>query len=247
MNCAAPMTVLNMIVGEQLQLFYEEVQSAMKSGTTQDKAVLTILKKYVTESKNVRFEGDGYSDEWKVDAEKRGLANTPSTPDAIQAYLLEKNKAAFLRSGVLTEKELDAHYEVMVENYILKVQIESRTLGEMAINHVLPTGIALQTKIAQNIKSLTDIGIKNSDFQVQMDLVQNLGELISTIRTKVNEMSEARRKVNEYDDSTKIAQGYATDVLPVMEEVRVAVDRLEYLVEDKDWPLAKYRELMFIR
>lgn len=248
MNCAAPMTIMNTIVGQQLKLFKEEVDDIMKEEElAYDSAILRVLKRYIQESKPIRFEGDGYSEEWKEEAEKRGLSNTPNTPDALGAYLSESSRELFKNSGVFTEKELEAHYEVMCENYILKVQIESRTMGEMVINHILPAAFNYQAMLADNIHRLRKIDMGEDHYATQLDIVKRISENADFIRRKVEDMTEARRKANEEEDATEVAKAYCHEVLPLMVEIRLHADRLEYLVDDREWPLVKYRELMFVR
>lgn len=247
MNCAAPMTIMNSIVGKQLQDFYQEVKGHIDSGIDKNEALLTVIKKYVVESKAVRFEGDGYSEEWKNEAEKRGLSNTPNTPDALGAYLSDSSKKLFFESGVFTERELEAHYEVMCENYILKLQIESRTIGEMVINHILPAAIDYQTRITTNILQLRDLDLEASTYASQLDVVKRISENIEGIKEGVEQMREERLKANELEHAESVAKAYCDKVKPLMETVRLHADRLEYLVDDATWPLVKYRELMFIR
>ncbi|NRB65112.1 MAG: glutamine synthetase III [Saprospiraceae bacterium] len=247
MNCAAPMTVMNTIVGAQLRSFHAEVSKRVAAGRAENEAILSLLQEYIVESKAIRFEGDGYSDEWKEEAAKRGLGNTPNTPDALDAYVRDSSRALFAESGVFKEQELEAHYEVMCENYILKLQIESRTLGEMVVNSVLPAAVAYQTELAENIASLSDIGLGEEMYAAQLDLVKRISEHINTIKTNVDAMTEARRVANEKEHAPDMAKAYCADVKPLMEKIRVAADRLEYLVDDQLWPLVKYREMMFVR
>ncbi|MCG8330827.1 MAG: glutamine synthetase III [Chitinophagales bacterium] len=247
MNCAAPMTVMNSIVGRQLETFTKELHQEMSTGTARDEAILRILKRYITESKPIRFEGDGYSDEWKEEAARRGLSNTPNTPDALKAYVSSDAVELFTTSGVFTEKELHAHYEVMCENYILKLQIESRTQGEMVINHILPAAIAYQSELAGNVLQLKELGLDATTYEAQMDLIRRISDNINGIKDKVNQMTQERKYANEKEDASEIAMDYCTKVKPLMEEIRTYADRLEYLVDDREWPLIKYRELMFVR
>lgn len=247
MNCAAPMTVMNTIVGRQLIAFKTELDSLMASGVGQDRAILRILKQYITDSKAIRFEGDGYSEEWKEEAARRGLANTPNTPDALNAYVSEDAVDLFTSSGVFTEKELHAHHEVMCENYVLKLQIESRTQGEMVVNHILPAAIAYQSELADSALKLKELGLSKNDYKAQLDLIHLLAENISGIKDKVNQMTQARKSANDSGDASEVAKVYSARITPLMEEVRTYADRLEYLVDDREWPLVKYRELMFIR
>jgi glutamine synthetase len=247
MNCAAPMTVMNTIMGKQLKDFKIELDGLLGKGMDRDSAILTILKRYISESKPVRFEGDGYSEEWKNEAAKRGLANTPNTPDALGAYASPQAIELFTQSGVFTERELHAHYDVMCENYILKLQIESRTLGEMVINHILPAAISYQTQLADNILQLKDLGLSADSYSAQMDLVKRISENINVIKSTVDEMTQIRKKANALPKSDQVAKSYCNEVKPLMEIIRLHADRLEYLVDDREWPLVKYRELMFVR
>ena len=247
MNCAAPMTVMNTIVGQQLLDFKAELDSLMAKGTDRDAAILAILKRYIAESKSIRFEGDGYSEEWRQEAARRGLSNTPNTPDALGAYLSKDAMELFTSSGVFTARELHAHYDVMCENYVLKLQIESRTMGEMVINHILPAAINYQTQLTQNILQLKELGLAESSYTAQLDVVKRISLHIGKIKEGVDAMTEARKKSNEQEDAMAKAKSYCFDVKPLMESIRTHADRLEYLVDDREWPLVKYRELMFLR
>jgi len=247
MNCAAPMTVMNTIVGAQLNDFFTEVEKLKKEGRKNNEAILSVLKSYIIGSKAIRFEGDGYSDEWRDEAAKRGLSNTPNTPDALDAYIAKDARELFANSGVFKEHELEAHHEVMCENYILKLQIESRTMGEMVINHILPAAIAYQNELATNVAHLREIGLDVEAFDAQHDLIKRISENVNKMKKGVEAMTEARRKANEIDDATAMAKAYCSDVKPLMEDIRLYADRLEYLVDDQLWPLVKYRELMFVR
>ena len=247
MNCAAPMTVMNTIVGRQLETFNQDLQEEMKAGKEQDAAILAVLKRYITESKAIRFEGDGYSDDWKREAESRGLSNLPNTPDALGAYVSDDAIELFTTSGVFTERELHAHYDVMCENYILKLQIESRTMGEMVINHILPAAVAYQSVLIENAMGLKDLGLDESTYKAQLDLIQLISQNLKGAKDKVNEMTQARQRVNDADNATEMAKAYCNNVKPLMEEIRLFADRLEYLVDDQEWPLIKYREMMFVR
>ncbi len=247
MNCAAPMTVMNTIVGRQLNEFKASVDDLIKKGMDKDSAVLSVIKQYITESKPILFEGDGYSDAWKEEAARRGLSNTPNTPDALGAYLSDAVVDLFTTSGVFTERELHAHYDVMCESYNLKMQIESRTMGEMVINHILPAAIRYQTVMADNIASLKAIDLSEDSYQAQLDLVRRISENISRLKTAVEQMTTARKEANRHVHAIDKAMAYCNLVKPLMHEIRLYADRLEYLVEDQEWPLVKYRELMFLR
>lgn len=247
MNCAAPMTVMNTIVGAQLVEFFTEVEQLKSDGRGQNEAILSVLKQYIIESKPVRFEGDGYSNEWRAEAARRGLSNTPNTPDALAAYVREDARKLFAQSGVFKEQELEAHYEVMCENYILKLQIESRTMGEMVINHILPAAITYQNELATNVANLREIGLGAEAFDAQHDLIKRISENVNKMKQAVEAMTDERRSANDLPEAHAVATAYCEKVKPLMEEIRIYADRLEYLVDDQMWPLVKYRELMFIR
>ena len=244
-NCAAPMTIMNTIVGHQLNDFYAKVDAKLSEDIPKEAAILQVIKAYILESKAILFEGDGYSEEWRQEAERRGLPNLPKTPDALSAYITPKARELFTDSGVLSNRELDAHYEVMVENYILQLQIESRTLGELVINHILPVAINYQSEVLTNIEKLKNLGY--TKFEPQSGLVEDISENISNIYEKVHEMTGVRREANELEDVEAKAKAYCYKVAPLMDDIRLHTDRLEYLVADKDWPMVKYRELMFMK
>ncbi|HMQ47572.1 MAG TPA: glutamine synthetase III [Saprospiraceae bacterium] len=247
MNCAAPMTVMNTIVGKQLQDFKSAVDRHIADGMEKNTAILAVIKQYITESKAIRFEGDGYSDSWKEEAAQRGLSNTPNTPDALKVYVSKEVETLFSESGVFTVRELEAHYEVMCENYILKQQIESRTLGEMVINQILPAAISYQSRMADNVLTLQELGLPSHSFKAQLDIVKLIGEHIAAIKENVDAMRDARKAANELTSSEEKAHAYCYNVKPLTETIRLHADRLEYLVDDNEWPLVKYREMMFLR
>ncbi|MFM8361099.1 MAG: glutamine synthetase III [Haliscomenobacter sp.] len=247
MNCAAPMTIMNTIMGRQLKDFKAEVDTLIAGGVEKEAAILSVIKKYIVASKSVRFEGDNYSDEWKAEAARRGLSNTPNTPDALKAYASAAAEELFYSSGVFTERELHAHYDVMCDSYVLKLQIESRTLGEMAINHVLPAAVAYQTDLANNVASLRELGLPESAYKAQLEIVTKISENINGMKEAVDGMTTARKVANELEHAEEKAHAYCSGVKPYMETIRTFADRLEYLVDDREWPLVKYREMMFVR
>src|SRR5699024_3043724 len=161
------------------------------------------------------------------------------------AYTTEKSISLFRETGVLTARELEAHYEVRVKNYILHMQIESRTMGEIAINHILPAALRYQTEIAENIENLQKVGIR--DVFVQKELLNDLSENITQIYKKIHEMTQRRRQANQLSDIEEVARRYCYEIKPLMQEIRLYTDRLEYLVADPYWPMVKYREMMFMK
>jgi len=247
MNCAAPMTIMNTIVGAQLLDFKKELDGMITEGQNRDTAILTILRKYINESLPVLFEGDGYSDEWQVEAARRGLGNTPNTPDALQIYKSQKTKDLFLKTGIFSKVEQEAHYAVMFENYNLKLDIESKTMADLCQIFILPACYTYQTKVAQNIHALQKIGVPESGYKAQYELLQDLTQHINLVSTKVNELEQEIENAHHQPDFEAVAYAFCHKVKPLMSEIRTSVDHLEGKVEDNVWPLAKYREMMFIR
>jgi len=247
MNCAAPMTIMNTIVGAQLLDFKKELDGMITEGQNRDTAILTILRKYINESLPVLFEGDGYSDEWQVEAARRGLGNTPNTPDALQIYKSEKTKGLFLKTGIFSKVEQEAHYAVMFENYNLKLDIESKTMADLCQIFILPACYTYQTKVAQNIHALQKIGVPQSGYKAQYELLQDLTQHINLVSTKINELEQEIENAHHQPDFEAVAYAFCHKVKPLMAEIRTSVDHLEGKVEDNVWPLAKYREMMFIR
>ncbi len=246
-NCAGPMAVMNTIVGRQLGAFKIEADAAIASGKPQDQAILDILIQYIKDSKHVRFEGDGYTDEWKAEAKKRGLGNRVSTPEALKALTEKKNIELFATSGVLSEKELDAHYHVFVHTYITKVQIEADTLAELCTSQILPAAINYQTKVADNIIKLKEAGLKSSAYSTQKEIVEHISTHLTGLGDALTKMHKAKKKAEENDHLEEIAATFAGSVKPLMDEIRHHADSLEYWVEDSYWPIAKYRELFFVK
>lgn len=245
-NCGGPMAVMNAIVAEQLGKFKAEVDKLMAGGKSQDEAILSVIVRYIRESKKVRFEGNGYSDEWKEEAAKRGLNNFTTTPEALKAFVSKKAEV-FYRQGVFTKKELHAYYEVQMHSYATKIQIESRTLGEMVTNLVLPAAVKYQSVIADNVAKLKAIGLGEDMYAEQFDVLKALSNNINAAAAGVKKMTEARRAASALESIEEQASAYCNNVKPLMEDIRTAVDRLEYFVDDQTWPLPKYREMFYVR
>jgi len=244
-NSGTAMTALNLIVAEQLTHFNEAVEKEIEKGTEKRLAIVNILRKYIKESKAVRFEGDGYSDAWVKEAKKRGLSNITSSVRAIDAYLSPKTVKMFEKHGVLSHKELEARQEIKLESYIKKVQIEARVMGDLAMNHIIPTAIAYQSKLIANANGLKSLGIDN---KAVIKTIQEISGHIETIKTGVRQMIEERKRLNKLTDTHKRAMGYCDDIKDkYFDKIRDAVDDLELLIDDEDWPLVKYRELLFLR
>ncbi|TPG58242.1 glutamine synthetase III, partial [Hymenobacter nivis] len=244
-NCSSAMTTLNAIVADQLLAFKTEVDALIEQGKKKEVAIVEVLRQYVISSKDIRFEGNGYSEEWKAEAARRGLANVPTTPQALDALVTPEAAALFARHGILSEVELHARHEILLEEYQKKIQIEARVMGDLAINHIIPTAIAYQTKLLQNVQILRELGLDDEHTQITVDMIKAISSYVGTIKTTVDEMVEARKVANKLTDVRAQAIAYCDDIKTKFASIRRAVDKLELLVADEDWPLVKYRELLF--
>lgn len=244
-NCGTAMTALNTIVADQLDEFYEAVTKEIEKGEEKRLAIVSVLRKYITESKDVRFEGDGYSEEWVNEAAKRKLGNVKNMVRALDAYLTKKSIALFEKHGVMTHKENEARVEIKLEGYIKRVQIEARVIGDLAMNHIVPTAIAYQTKLIANANGLKGLGVDNS---AVVQTIKEISGHIDSIKSNVRAMVEDRKRINKITDTHKRAVAYCDDIKEkYFDTIRDAVDKLELLVDNEDWPLVKYRELLFLR
>jgi glutamine synthetase len=249
-NCANPMTVLNSIMAKQLIDFKAEVDALIeKKDMKKDDAIFNVLREYIKTSKNILFEGNGYSDEWQIEAKKRGLSNNKTTPEALKARMTKKNISLFEELGVMNKVEIEARYEIEVEEYALRIQIEGRVLGDIARNHVVPTAVRYQNRLIENVRGLKDIYGK--DFKKyakeQMVLIQEISGHIEAINSGVTKMTNERKKANTIEDSEKRAETYCHKVKPLFDVIRYSCDKLELLIDDELWPLTKYRELLFTK
>ncbi|MDR1414559.1 MAG: glutamine synthetase III [Odoribacteraceae bacterium] len=248
-NCGAPMIVLNTAVADQLICFKRDTDALIEKGVKKDEAIFQVLRKYIIESRPVRFEGNGYSDEWKVEAAERGLSGETNCVPALRAYISDKSVNLLVGNGVLSERELHARFEIKNEIYLKKLQIESRVLGDLALNHVIPTAIVYQNRLLSNVTGLKAV-MKDYEAvaEVQVKTIHTISYHIREIQTMVTEMTEARKHANNaYSDLVTRAEVYTTEVRPYMEKIRYHIDKLELLVDDEIWPLPKYRELLFSR
>ena len=244
-NSAQPMTALNTAVANQLIQFKISVDKAIAKGGDQKVAIVKELKKVLISAKNILFEGNNYSDEWAKEAKKRGLSNVKNTPEALKAYISKQSIETFVKNGIFTEAELHARYEVMLEDYMKKIQIEGRVLGELIYSHVLPPAIEYLTTLARNVKSLTDAGIKAG--KAQQELIKDVAAHIDAAKEKADKMVEARKKANKMKNTEKQAISYHYDIKESFDDIRYHADKLEQLVDDSIWQLPKYRELLFIK
>ncbi|MCB2410487.1 glutamine synthetase III [Hymenobacter lucidus] len=244
-NCSSSMTVLNTIVAEQLIEFKKSVDALIEQGKKKEVAIVEVLREYVISSKNIRFEGNGYSDEWKDEAEKRGLSNIPTTPQALDALVREDAAELFTRHNIFSHVELHARHDILLEDYMKKIQIESRVMGDLAVNHIIPTAVAYQTKLITNVRGLRELGLDDELSQVTVDTIKAISRHISIIKTQVDEMVNARKVANKIEDTRERAIAYCDTVKTHFDPIRRSVDKLELMVADEDWPLVKYRELLF--
>ena len=249
-NCSAAMIVLNAAVAAQLLQFKKDVDAIIKKGRNKDEAIFQVLKKYILESDRILFEGDGYSKEWHAEAAKRGLCNIKSVPESIGKYLSPGSRKVLVASGIFTDKELESRVEVEYEKFTKKIQIEARVLGDLAINHIVPTAVTYMTTLIDNVKGLRDI-FSETEFErlagARKEMIVSISDHISNIKRLVNEMIEARKKANVIEDSYKKALAYENKVKPYLDEIRYHIDKLELMVDNEIWPLPKYREMLFTR
>lgn len=246
-NSATPMTILNTIVANQLFKFREEVDVYIEKGIKKELAIVEVLKGYVSQAKNILFEGNGYSEDWVEEAKSRGLSNLKTTPEALAKYLDKPVIDLFLKYGIFTEIEMHARYEIEMENYIKKIQIESRVIGDLAINHIMSTSLKYQTLLVDNVRGQKEIGIDPQYFAPTIEIIKKISVYTSKINNLVEEMTEARKEANNVEDLVERGRLYSTKVKDYFEEIRYCVDKLELIVDDDEWPLPKYRELLLIK
>jgi glutamine synthetase len=247
-NCANAMISLNTILAETLKKFKKDVDSLIEKGEKKEIAIMHVIREYVVGSEKVLFEGDGYSDEWHHEAERRGLPNVRTTPLALDAMVTDKAKHLFEANGVYTHAELEARHEIELEKYIKRVQIEARIMGELATSHILPPAVKYQNTLIENILGLKEIGLKESSYANQKQILEKISEYISKVSAMVAKMIEARKVANAITDTRTKAIAYTSQVKdPFFDEIRYSVDKLELLVDDSEWVLSKYRELLFLR
>lgn len=249
-NCANAMTTLNSIVAKQLIDFKKEVDTLIeKKDLKKDEAIFNVLREYIKETKNILFEGDGYSDAWEKEARKRGLSNHKTTPLALKAKVSKKALDLFKDLNVMNHVEVEARYEIELEEYTKKIQIEGRVLGDIARNHVIPTAIRYQNTLIENVRGLKEIFGKDFEkiAKEQISLIKEISSHIEGINSNVEDMTEARKKANALTDAQKMAESYCDKVKPYFDVIRGHCDKLELLVDDEIWTLTKYRELLFTR
>ena len=249
-NVSAPMYVLNAAVAQQLTRFRSLVDERIAAGEKHDDAIFNVIRQYVLESKDIRFEGNGYSREWQQEALRRGLRPMGEVPEANKALIEPATVALFSSLGILSDRELYARYEVQQETYTKKLQIEARVLGDLIVNHVVPTAIKFQNTLIENCRGLKDLFGPERMRQMctsQLRMIEKISRYVDSLRKDVHDMIDERRRANQIADVTERAEAYCSLVLPYMQKIREVSDKLEMLVDDELWPLPKYREMLLSR
>ncbi len=249
-NCAASMIVINAAMAHQLNEFKAQIDALVANGTEQEEALYKVLKETIIASKDIRFEGDGYSDEWKAEAARRGLSNINHVPEAIMKFNSPQSRNVLLGENIFNENELNCRIEVELEKYTKKVQIESRVLGDLAINHIVPTAVIYQNRLLENLRGLRETFSPEEYEELGSDrkaLVKEIQQHILAIKQLVREMTEARKISNRLGSQVEKAFSYEEHVSPYLEKIREHIDHLELEIDDEIWPLPKYRELLFTK
>ncbi len=247
-NCAIPMTTLNTIIAATLSKFKSEVDALIEKGDKKEIAIMQVIREYIASSEKVLFEGDGYSEEWHHEAERRGLPNMKTTPLALDAMVTEKAKTLFEDLKIYNHSELEARHEIELEKYIKKVQIEARIMGELCTSHILPSAVKYQNILINNIKGMKDLGLPEAAYANQLQILEKISEHIAQVADGVEDMIEARKIVNKIEDTRTKAIAYQSQIKDAFfDKIRYHVDKLELLVDDQYWLLPKYREMLFLR
>ncbi|MBD3905053.1 glutamine synthetase III [Chryseobacterium sp. Ch-15] len=249
-NCAESMTVMNTIAAKQLNDFKIEVDALIETGLKKDEAIFNVLREYIKQCKNIMFEGDGYSDDWAVEAEKRGLNNWKTTPEALKQEMNQKFVDLYEELGIFNHREVEARNEIKLEKYSTVIDIEARVLSDIARNHIIPSALKYQNRLIENVKGLKEI-FGDKEFKTlakeQMSLITNISENVSTIKVGVEDLLKARDAAKAVKESQTQAEDYCNKVKPLFDIIRDASDDLEMMVDDELWPMTKYREMLFTR
>ncbi len=249
-NNASALIILNTVLANQLIEFKKAVDELIEKGVKKDEAIFQKLKELIIYSRPIRFNGDGYSEDWVKEATKRGLTNITNVPDSLESYLRPESIALFNKMGVFNEAELQGRVEVEYEKFVMKIQIEARVLGDLAINHIVPTAVEYQTMLLENVKDLKEI-FSPDEFEslagARIELIREIGGHVSAIKALRKEMIEARKVANVIEDVKEKARAYDSNVKPFLDKIRYHIDNLELIVDNEKWPLPKYRELLFVR
>ncbi len=249
-NCASAMIVLNTIMANQLKEFKKNVDVRIKKGDGKDEAILKELQKLIKESKKIRFEGNGYGEEWVKEAGKRGLSNLKDTPRALEAWGSKEAIKLFEKMDVLTPRELEARQEIEYENYVYKIQIEARVIGEMVQNYIIPAAVEYQNKLINNVKGLADVlGGKagKTAAKGKIEIISKISDHLNEIKRLNDEMLNERKAANKIDSLEKRAVAYCDNVKVLFDSIRYHVDKLELIIDDEEWRLPKFREMLFTR
>lgn len=246
-NCGSPMSTLNTIMAKTLIEFKKEVDAKIAGGEKKEIAILQVLKSYIKDSQNICFEGDNYSEEWAKEAEKRGLSNFKTTPEALDVLTKPETLKMFSEMGIYSERELHARHEIVLEEYVKRVQIEARVLGYLTTNHILPVAVTYQNSLIQNVKGLKELGLEENTYAAQLNLLKVISRHIQEINDNVEAMIDERKKANKMDDMRERAEAYCTKIKVRFDKIRYHVDKLELFVDDKLWPMPKYREMLFLK
>lgn len=245
-NSALPMTVLNVIVANQLIEFKIEVDKQIKKGIKKDLALLNVVRKYIKDSKSIRFEGNGYSEEWEKEAEARGLSNIKSTPKSLDVYVKEESIELFEKLGIYTKRESEARHEILLENFYKKLQIEARVIEDIVNNQIAPACLIYQNELIKNVQGLKDLGLGKEAYSSQLNFLERISLHVNTVLEKAEAMRKERKNANQIEDMRDKSIAYDEVVKPYFDEIRYHVNKLEKIVDDQKWPLPKLRELLFI-
>lgn len=246
-NCGAPMSTLNSIMAATLKDFKEKVDQKIAEGERKEIAILQVLRSFIQSSKNILFEGDNYSKEWEEEAKRRGLSNLRTTPEALDVLTNPKVIQLFKDLNIYTERELKARQEIVLEDYVKRLQIESRILGYLVTNHILPASVKYQNVLIENVKGLKEIGLDEETYRAQLHLITTISKHIHAINDNVEEMIEERKVANKIIDNREKASYYCDKVKTKFDVIRYHTDKLELIVDDEMWPMPKYRELLFLK
>jgi len=249
-NVASSMFILNAAVAQQFARFKSLADEEMSKGVSKEEAVLKIIRQFIMESKDIRFEGNGYSSEWHEEATRRGLKGITDIPSAFKVFLEEKSLRLMRETGVLCTREIEARYEVMNEIYIKKLQIEARVIGDLTVNHIIPTAIKFQNTLIENALGLKEL-FPEEEYKLlaerQLATIKKISGYVEQLREEARLIVNARKEANKMPFYSERAASYSQNVFPYIDRIRKVTDKLEMLVDDELWPLPKYRELLFLR
>ena len=246
-NVASSVYVLNTVVAESLNEFRDEVDALEAEGVERSEAVMTVVRKFITGAKDIMFEGNGYSKEWEIESENRGLRAVRNVPESYEVYHEQQTLDVFSKMGVLAPNEVEARFEILNETYVKKLQIEARIIGDMCLNHVIPAAVRYQNILIENVKGIKEIFCDDymQYCSAEIETLKKISTHINSISLDVERLVEERKKANKIENIAERAKVYSHNVKEVMDEIRYSADKLEILVDDEMWPLPKYRELLF--